>query len=362
MARVEKSIEVNAPLSTVYNQWTQFEQFPRFMEGVSRVEQKDDTHLRWHANIGGKDLEWESEITEQLPDRRVAWRSTTGHRNAGTVDFHRISDSRTLVSVIMDYEPEGVVENVGAALGVFSRRVEGDLERFRDFIERRGRETGAWRGEVGAHAGGNPGAGRQQEVQAGGRNRGMSAPRTSRHFPALFGAWEDPLAHMRRMSHEMDILFERLMGLPPAGARSGRSADETWVPQVEVTHRGDEIVVHADLPGVKKEDVQVEIAEGRLIIQGERRSREETTEGGVHRSECSYGNFYREIPIPDEADMNAANATMRDGVLEIRLRAPQTRAARRLEIHDAGQAARGEQTGQTQARDDVDVQSGRMAM
>lgn len=148
METVEKSIQVNVPATTAYNQWTQFEDFPKFMEGIKEVRQLDDTHLHWHAEVAGKDKEWDAQITEQIPDKRIAWRSTTGAPNGGVITFHRIDDNTTRIMVQMDYQPEGVVENVGDALGVFSRRVEGDLERFKDFIESRGQETGAWRGQV----------------------------------------------------------------------------------------------------------------------------------------------------------------------------------------------------------------------
>jgi len=148
MSRVEASVEVEAPLRTVYNQWTQFEEFPRFMEGVKEVTQLDDTHVHWVAEIGGTTHEWDAEITEQKPDERVAWRNVDGKDNAGVVTFHRLSDDRTLVNVQMDFVPEGVKEKVGNALGAPERQVEADLERFKELIEARGVETGAWRGEV----------------------------------------------------------------------------------------------------------------------------------------------------------------------------------------------------------------------
>jgi uncharacterized membrane protein len=148
MSSTEKSIEVNVPVSAAYNQWTQFEDFPKFMEGIQEVKQLDDTHLHWRASIGGKDKEWDAEITEQEPDTRIAWRSTTGTRNDGIVTFHKIDADKTRVIVHMDYEPEGMVESAGDAVGVLGRRVQGDLERFKDFLESRGRETGAWRGSV----------------------------------------------------------------------------------------------------------------------------------------------------------------------------------------------------------------------
>jgi uncharacterized membrane protein len=148
MSSITKSIDVNVPVRTAYNQWTQFESFPQFMEGVEEVRQLDDTHLHWRASIGGKEAEWDAVITEQIPDERVAWRNTTGKTNAGVVTFHRLGDDQTKVTVQMEYEPEGVVENVGDKLGFDDRRVQGDLERFKEFIESRGSETGAWRGEV----------------------------------------------------------------------------------------------------------------------------------------------------------------------------------------------------------------------
>ncbi len=148
MASIEKSVEVNVPLRTAYNQWTQFEEFPRFMQGVEEVRQIDTKRLYWHAEIGGKDKEWEAEIVEQTPDQRLAWRSITGAPNGGIVTFEPLEANRTRVTLQMDYEPEGFVESVGSALGLVSGRVEGDLQRFKEYIESRGSETGAWRGEV----------------------------------------------------------------------------------------------------------------------------------------------------------------------------------------------------------------------
>ena len=148
MATIEQSIEVEVPVRTAYNQWTQFEEFPRFMEGVIEVKQLDDTHLRWRANVGGKEKVWRARITEQTPDDRIAWRSEDGAPNAGVVTFHRISDGKTKIMLQIDYDPEGVVENVGDAVGLVSARVKGDLQRFKEFIEARGRETGGWRGSV----------------------------------------------------------------------------------------------------------------------------------------------------------------------------------------------------------------------
>ena len=148
MASVVESIDVSVPLSTAYNQWTQFEDFPQFMEGVKSVKQLDATHLHWIAEIAGKEEEWDAEISEQHPDERVAWHSLSGTKHAGVVTFHHIDDDTTRVTLQMDVEPDGVVETVGTALGFLDRRVKGDLERFKEFIQGRGTETGAWRGDV----------------------------------------------------------------------------------------------------------------------------------------------------------------------------------------------------------------------
>jgi len=154
METIEKTIEIEAPVNKVYNQWTQFEEFPRFMEGVEQVTQIDDKHLHWVAEVAGKRKEWDAEITVQIPDERIAWQSTSGVTNAGTVNFRPKDHEHTVVSLKMSYQPEGPMENVGDALGFLSRRVEGDLKRFKEFIQTRSTETGAWRGEIrtgGAH-------------------------------------------------------------------------------------------------------------------------------------------------------------------------------------------------------------------
>ena len=149
MSNITKSIDVNVPVRTAYNQWTQFESFPEFMEGVEEVRQLDDQNLHWKTNIGGHKAEYDAVVTEQIPDERVAWRSTTGKPNAGVVTFHRLGEDQTRVTVQIDYEPEGFTESVGDKLGFDDRRIQGDLEKFKEFIESRGAPTGAWRGEVG---------------------------------------------------------------------------------------------------------------------------------------------------------------------------------------------------------------------
>ena len=148
MSTIEESIEVAVPVRTAYNQWTQFEEFPRFMEGVEEIRQLSDTRMHWKTRIAGVEREFDAEVTEQHPDHRIAWRSVDGTSHAGVVTFHRLSDDKSRIMLQLDSEPEGAVEKAGDALGILKRRVRADLERFKEMIEGRGGETGAWRGDV----------------------------------------------------------------------------------------------------------------------------------------------------------------------------------------------------------------------
>ncbi|UVT17414.1 MAG: SRPBCC family protein [Nitrospira sp.] len=148
MSVIEKAIDLNVSVRTAYNQWTQFEEFPRFMEGVEQVRQIDDKHLHWKASIGGKQEVWDAEITEQVPDQRIAWRSQHGAKNEGIVIFSPVTEGKSKINLRIEHEPHGVVERTDDAVGVVSQRVERDLKRFKEFIESRGQATGAWRGNV----------------------------------------------------------------------------------------------------------------------------------------------------------------------------------------------------------------------
>lgn len=148
MSVIEKSIDLNVAVRTAYNQWTQFEEFPRFMEGVEQVKQLDEKHLHWKATVAGKQEEWDAEITEQVPDQRIAWRSQSGAKNEGVVIFSPVTEGKSKIHLRIEYEPKGMVEKAGDFVGVVSQRVEGDLQRFKNYIESRRHETGAWRGNV----------------------------------------------------------------------------------------------------------------------------------------------------------------------------------------------------------------------
>lgn len=148
MSTITESVDVDVPVTTAYNQWTQFESFPEFMEGVEEIRQTDATHMHWVTKFGGVSREFDATITEQHPEERIAWHSDSGPDHAGVITFHRIGDTRTRVTAQMDIDPTGFVEKAADKMGVLDHRVKNDMLRFKKFIERRGRETGAWRGDV----------------------------------------------------------------------------------------------------------------------------------------------------------------------------------------------------------------------
>jgi uncharacterized membrane protein len=148
VSKIEESIDVDVPVRTAYNQWTQFESFPKFMGGVEKVTQVSDTMTHWVISVDGLEREFDAEITEQIPDERIAWKSVEGPTHAGVVTFHRLDDNKTRVMLQLETDPEGIVENVADRLGFLKRQAKADLARFKEFIEDRGGETGAWRGEV----------------------------------------------------------------------------------------------------------------------------------------------------------------------------------------------------------------------
>ena len=151
METLEETIEVEAPVTATYNQWTQFEDFPRFMEGVESVTQLDDKRVHWVAEVAGRRKEWDAEITRQVPDREIDWVGLGDPDNRGRIVFEALDGDTSKVTMMLDYDPEGIVEEIGDALGLVKRRVRGDMERFKEFIEARGRETGGWRGQIGAN-------------------------------------------------------------------------------------------------------------------------------------------------------------------------------------------------------------------
>ncbi|MBC7683645.1 MAG: SRPBCC family protein [Bdellovibrionales bacterium] len=151
VSSIEESIEINVPVRTAYNQWTQFEEFPKFMKNVLEIRQLDDKHLHWRAKVGLEEKEWDAKITEQIPDKRIAWRSVSGPRNGGVATFHKISDNVTRIMLQMDYEPDGALEKLGDAMGAVRMEARTGLQCLKEMLEQRGSETGAWRGKIGQH-------------------------------------------------------------------------------------------------------------------------------------------------------------------------------------------------------------------
>ncbi|HEX2531560.1 MAG TPA: Hsp20 family protein [Burkholderiaceae bacterium] len=340
MVKIEKSVEVNVPLHTAYNQMTQFEQFPRFMEGVQEVRQLDDTHLHWHSKHDGQEHEWDSEITEQAPDKYIAWRNTSGQANTGRVDFEALGKGKTKIVLKMECEPAGTGTQAREAEKVIAQRTEQDLARFKKMIEAQGQESGAWRGEV-RH--GQTVAGQPEEesksiaqpaaVQRGEQQDQIGGQKTESWVPKISEVWEEPFVVMRKMSQEMDNFFERFIGRPLGMPQWAQGGARHWSPPIEVARRGNQVVICADLPGIKREDVHVEIRNDRVTIEGDRHAEIQRPEQEYRRTERPYGHFYREVALPEDVDPESAAASMHDGVLEITLPvAPISQRRRRIEI------------------------------
>lgn len=355
MARIEQAIEVNVPVRTAYRHLTQFEHYPRFMEDVEEVRQLDDTHLHWHTRAGNLDMEWDAEITQQVPDRCIAWRNINGPLYEGKIELNAKDAGRTEVRLTMECDPQQqVLAQHGDAQKAIAERTEQDLVRFKKFIEKLGRESHDWTGKIrdteplstdaGAASGAleegaaaRPGPlGSERKLPPGqsqtGPVRGWPAGIRLPWMPDVMEAWRDPLSAMRRLSEDMDRMFGRAVGnvQPPASVLARSSG---WVPPVETVEHGGRFLVCVELPGVKREDVAVEIRGNRLMIEGDRRPQPLSGPQESRRSERTYGHFCRAIDLPPGADAEAATASLQDGLLEVAIPlAPAGRSGRRIEI------------------------------
>jgi HSP20 family molecular chaperone IbpA len=356
MARIEHSIDVNAPARTVYEQLLHFEQYPRFMEGVDEVRRLDDTHLRWIGRSGGRDSQWDALITEQVPQHRIAWRRSEEPRMLTSLQLQTLDDGCTRVTLAIECD--------GQVPQALSQRTEQDLARFKKFAEGLGQAPeqagGDWRGSAEHETAGDAHHAADQPdgaVPAGlrhpladqriGRDRrrgtqfGARLPHLPR-LPELLQGWQDPFGMMRRMSSEMDQLAHRFTGrgLPGAGmlnaaARAPQGGASGWTPAVEVAQHADHLVVCAELPGVRREDVQIEIRSDKLTIEGDRYPQPPQAPHEFRRSERSYGHFYRVISLPEGADREGAQASMQDGVLQVTVPlSSQARQGKRIDIRD----------------------------
>lgn len=347
MAKIEQSIEINVPVKTAYRQLTQFEQYPRFMEDVEEVRQLDDTHLHWHTKAGNMDMEWDAEITQQVPDQCIAWRNITGPKYEGKIELRPTEENRTEVKLTLECDPrQQVLVQHGDARKAIQERTEHDLARFKKFIEKLGRESHDWLGKIKdtepltTDAGAaqiaveqwkdNDRARADEASQSQSERTGRlatsaidvwSAALRPRWMPQVMNAWGDPLALMRRMSEDVDRVIESMVGSVANGSHAAKAvatkAGPTWTPSVEVAQRDGQFVVCAELAGVKKEDVTVEVSGDRLTIEGERRQESPYGPQEVRRSERAYGHFYRVINLPPGAQGEAASASLQDGMLEI---------------------------------------------
>lgn len=363
MTRIEQSIEINVPVSTAYRQLTQFEQYPRFMEDVREVRQVDDTHLHWHTKSGNLDMEWDAEITQQVPDQCIAWRNLNGPRYEGRIELRSKEKDRTEVKLTMECDPkQQILVQHGDAQKAIQERTEHDLVRFKKFVEKLGRESHGWLGKIkdteplttdaGAAQGGTgEGQGQlaqqEQQAQKPGRPASVASAMAEawsgalrpRWLPEMLHVWSDPLSVMRRMSEDMDKAIERMVGGAAQGARQ-QAGDvgpaPAWTPPVEVAQRNGEFVVCAELAGVKREDLTVEVSGDRLTIEGERRQEPAQGPQEHRRSERAYGHFYRVISLPPGADAGAASASLQDGMLEITVPVVNGgRQGRRIEIRQS---------------------------
>ncbi|NUT72392.1 SRPBCC family protein [Pseudarthrobacter sp. C4D7] len=285
--KVEKRILVNVPVSTAYNQWTQFEEFPHFMGGVKSVTQVSDDRLEWVAEIGGVRRQWEARILEQVPDRRVAWAATEGATNAGAVDFEDVGGGQTSLQLTLEYEPEGLVEKVGDKLNVVDRQAESDLQKFKEFIEDEGYASGAWRGSVNAgsamgtpgveHAGASRGdsgkVGFSGKVAAG---VGIAAAAGAAAAMSSGGNKDTPETH--------DVTVTETTPVVPAGhvadagtpASAGSTGSVADLNDDRIGHAFDQTNGLVDTTGESDETV-----EGENLSAAERREDDRGTEGGL---------------------------------------------------------------------------------
>jgi len=302
MTKIEHSVDVNVPIHVAYSQLARYTEFPRFMEGVQEVRQLDNTHLHWRTQHGDEIHEWDSELTEQVPDRHIAWRNTNGRKNTGRVALEAIEADCTRVKLSMEVEPDDGNEGVYAANNI-SERNERDLNRFKKFIEQTREVEEGSRGKV---------TSRTLESASATPGTGLHEAGATSWLPRLVNLWEEPFYAMRRMSNEMDHFFENFLGV-------SRDSSKNWTPAVEIAGSDSQLIICADLPGIKREDIQVNVEHDRVTIEGNRPEFSDQGNQAFHQTDRPYGHFYREIPLPKEIDSDSAAAFMEEGVLQITL-------------------------------------------
>jgi HSP20 family molecular chaperone IbpA/uncharacterized protein YndB with AHSA1/START domain len=376
MATLEQSIDVNVPAATAYARWLRAEEYPRFMEGVREVRPTGDNRLHWRAVRHEHEVEWDSEITETIPDQLIRWRDLAGQHH-GSLAFEPLQAGQTRIRMRMEFDALPIDREQA-----LTQRVAGDLDRFKRMAEQQGMaaaagsvaganayayanadvnadatqssvgktvgQTGAEREEAQASAQASATSGAQQAQSASGQHQegehdGAGQADGAAHggpqawLRSQFAGWEDPMALVRKVTEEADQLFARFIGRPIA-AKSGEGGEAgKWMPPVEVLQREDRLLICVDLPGIGRNSVNVEVQRDRVLVDGERKeSFEAGSAPGFRRSERSYGPFHRTVPLPEGVDPDSAQASMRDGVLEISLRmpSPTERRGKKLDIQD----------------------------
>ena len=307
MAVLEQSTEVNVAPDVAYAIWMRVEDFPRFMEGVTQVRRAGENQVHWHAQRHGHEVEWDSELTETVPNQLIRWRDLEGQYR-GSLTFEPLAHGQTRVRMRMEFDALPVDKEQA-----LTTRIAGDLERFKAMAE------------ATATAG-------QEEASSPGQDasRGPQA-----WLRSQFANWDDPIALVRKVSDEVDQLFARFVGRPIATKSGEGGQPGKWMPPVEILQRGDRLVICVDLPGIRRDSVNVEVQRDRVIVEGERKEAPQPADApGFRRSERSYGPFHRTVPLPDGVDPDSAQAAMQDGVLEITLRmpTPKERRGKRLDI------------------------------
>ena len=374
MATLEQSIDVNVPTATAYALWLRVEDYPRFMEGVREVRRAGENRLHWRAVRHEHEVEWDSEITETIPDQSIRWRDLGGQHH-GSLVFEPLRAGQSRIRMRMEFDALPIDREQA-----LTQRVAGDLDRFKRMAEEQGTaatadasayahanvnananadvdvNADATRSPVGktvgqtdderAQASATSGA-QQAQARAGephesdqdaaGRADGTARGGPQAWLRSQFAGWEDPMALVRKVTEEADQLFARFIGRPIV-AKSGEGGEAgKWMPAVEVLQRDDRLLICVDLPGISRDSVNVEIQRDRVLVDGERKETFASGSApGFRRSERSYGPFHRTVPLPEGVDPDSAQASMRDGVLEISLRmpSPAERRGKRLDIQD----------------------------
>jgi len=339
MAKIEQSIEINAPVKTTYEQLARFEQYPRFMEEVVEVRQMDDNHLHFHAKSGNLDMQWDAQLTQQLENQSIAWRTTNGPKYEGKIELRPLDANKTRVTLTAEFDPkQQLLAEHGDAQQAIKERAERNLTRLKKLVE----SLAAKPAQPAVEASGSSAAqGERSTVQGASADKQQAG---SAWLPTLMQAWDEPFSMIRRMSEDMDQMFERFLGrsnsiysrLSSNGSGIAKAVATAWLPPVEIAQREDKFVVSAELAGVKREDVHVEIRGSQLTIEGERRQDVPQATQDLKRSERSYGHFYRVISLPPGANADAASASLQDGLLEITVPVSHASAyGRQLEIRSS---------------------------